>query len=74
MVIIMVQKSRKQVLKEKASDGDNCSYHINALRSGVLSGLRDALLIILVNSMRSCRNELFLRSPAGPDTTILFTN
>ena len=57
MVTIIVQSSKKQVLKENASDGVNCPYHICALRIGVLSGLCDALLIILVNLVRGWRNE-----------------
>ena len=71
MQTIKVQISKKHVLKEKASEGNNCSYHICALRRGDLNGRCDALLIILVNLVRGWRNRVLPTSAAKLDNTVL---
>ena len=67
----MVQIIRKQILKERASDGESRPYHISALRSGDLEGSCDALLIILVNLVRGWRNKVFPTSAAADEATVL---
>ena len=68
---IVVQISKKHVLKDKAADGDNCSCHIRALRNAAVIGPYRALLIIAKDPNGSKRNRLLLAAATILNTTVL---